>query len=132
MTYYAYYSAHKVILYQRFKFKLSLFKKFGVSNSQSLRIGSTNVINWIVYSRVKESNHHCFVSKKLRLYIYKLVRTALTFSVPKKKPKILSSPLNPITEISLDSKDPKNFKIKKENKKKKKKEEALTISFVSR
>ena len=84
-----------------------------------------------MYSRVKESNHHCFVSKKLRLYIYKLVRTALTFSVPKKKPKILSSPFNPITEISLDSKDPKNFKIKKENKKRIMKEEALTISFVS-
>ena len=80
-----------------------------------------------MYSRVKESNHHCFVSKKLRLYIYKLVRTALTFSVPKKRPETLSNPFNPIAEISLDSKDPKYLSSKKEHRKRAIKEEALTI-----
>ena len=81
-----------------------------------------------MYSRVKESNHHCLSSRNARLYAYKLIRTALTLRVPKQNPKILSTPLRPITAVSLDKIDPKNLRAKKEDKKKITKDTALVIS----
>ena len=63
--------------------------------------------------------------------MYILVRTAVIFNVPKQRPKSLSTPFNPITEVILEKIDPKNLSSKKKVKKSIKKDKAFLISSVS-
>ena len=63
--------------------------------------------------------------------MYILARTAVIFNVPKQRPKSLSTPFKPITEVILENVEPANLSNKKKDKKRIKKDNAFLTSSVS-